>query len=178
MKKYLLSLLVVWLTFIGFSSADLVLSCTNWTNWTCTNIDFTAWYNNYNKCVNLPDDVSQILLTPSNCNNNSFEMNWPWGDTDWHSPYSCDQTYDITNMSVLCIWDSKWDFTLKYIYPPLLSWGSSNFTPVLTSISSSISEFIPYIVYIGLWILGALIWFYAIRWFINWLRKKIFSSFK
>jgi len=35
------------------------------------------------------------------------------------------------------------------------------------------TEFIPYVVYVGLGVLGAIIGFTAIRWLVNWTRAKV-----
>lgn len=55
----------------------------------------------------------------------------------------------------------------------------SQLTPVVDWLENTIVEFIPYIVYIGLWVLSALLWFIAIKWLVNWTRSKslwVFSS--
>ena len=64
---------------------------------------------------------------------------------------------------------------------PLLSWWTAALEPVLTGLSSAVSEFIPYLVYIGLGIITATIWFVAIRWLMNWTQAKVrwtFSSWR
>lgn len=71
--------------------------------------------------------------------------------------------------------------------PEEVPWGSSSWssllpvwslTPVITNLWTTVSEFIPYIVYIWVWILGAIIWFVAIRWLINRIRSKTLSPFR
>lgn len=174
MKKYLLTLLVVWISFIWFSNANIITTSCNGYRSPCSINDYTyKIWNDVYSCFRVSDNIEKVVLT-STCNG-FFDYSF-WDD--WHWNESCLDSFTFTNKSVVCVNSDDWTFSFNFVAKPLVSWGSSNFTPVLTSISSSISEFIPYIVYIGLWILGALIWFYAIRWFINWLRKKIFSSFK
>lgn len=75
----------------------------------------------------------------------------PWWDNTWW-----DDTW----------WDNTWWE---------LIWQLS---PVITWLSSAVVEIIPYIVYIWLWVLGAILWFVAIKWLINWIRSKILSPFK
>ena len=55
---------------------------------------------------------------------------------------------------------------------------TETFTPVITWLWDSINEFIPYVVYVGLGILWALIWFFAIRRLINRVRRQTFWVFK
>jgi len=59
----------------------------------------------------------------------------------------------------------------------ILSGGTSSLEPIITSLSSVMTEFIPYVVYIGLWVLGAVIGFTAIRWLMNWTRAKVLGTF-
>lgn len=39
-------------------------------------------------------------------------------------------------------------------------------------------EFIPYVIYVCLWILGGIIWFYWIKWLVNYVRAVILNIFK
>lgn len=59
----------------------------------------------------------------------------------------------------------------------LLIWWVSALNPIISSLQNTFLEFIPYIVYIWLWILGAVIWFFAIRWLVNWVRAKVYWTF-
>lgn len=59
----------------------------------------------------------------------------------------------------------------------LLSWGTASLQPIITSLTSTITEFIPYVVYIGLGVLGAVIGFVAIKWLMNWTRAKVLWTF-
>ena len=49
----------------------------------------------------------------------------------------------------------------------ILSWGTTALEPIITSLSSTLTEFIPYVVYVGLGVLGAVIGFVAIKWLSN-----------
>lgn len=58
-----------------------------------------------------------------------------------------------------------------------LSGGTTALQPALDGLKAVMAEFIPYVAYIGLWIIVAVLWFVAIRWLVNWVRAKIFDSF-
>ena len=60
---------------------------------------------------------------------------------------------------------------------PILSGGTTALEPIITSLGSTLTEFIPYVVYVGLWVLGAVIWFVAIKWLMNWTRAKVLGTF-
>lgn len=63
----------------------------------------------------------------------------------------------------------------------MLSGGTAALEPVLTWLQATITEFIPYLVYVGLGIITATIGFVAIRWLMNWTQAKVrgtFSSWK
>lgn len=59
----------------------------------------------------------------------------------------------------------------------LLSWWTASLQPILTSLTTTINEFIPYVVFIGLGVLGAVIGFVAIKWLMNWTRAKVLWTF-
>lgn len=59
----------------------------------------------------------------------------------------------------------------------ILSGGTASLEPIMTSLSETLTEFIPYVVYVGLWVLGAVIWFVAIKWLMNWTRAKVLGTF-
>ena len=59
----------------------------------------------------------------------------------------------------------------------ILSGGTAALQPIITSLSSTLTEFIPYVVYVGLGVLGAVIWFVAIKWLMNWTRAKVLGTF-
>lgn len=64
---------------------------------------------------------------------------------------------------------------------PILSGGTTAFDEIIGSLESTMAEFIPYVVYVWLGVLGAVIWFVAIKWLMNWTRAKVlwtFSSWK
>ena len=59
----------------------------------------------------------------------------------------------------------------------ILSGGTASLEPIITSLTTTLTEFIPYVVYVGLWVLGAVIWFVAIKWLMNWTRAKVLGTF-
>ena len=59
----------------------------------------------------------------------------------------------------------------------ILTNGTGALAPIITSLSSTLTEFIPYVVYVGLGVLGAVIWFVAIKWLMNWTRAKVLGTF-
>ena len=63
------------------------------------------------------------------------------------------------------------------VYTYVSSTPSTQLSPVISWLSDSISEFIPYVVYVGLWVLGAVIWFVSIKWLINRVRRQSFWVF-
>lgn len=68
-------------------------------------------------------------------------------------------------------------FLFGFVMDTILSGGTSSLEPIITSLSDVMTEFIPYVVYIGLWVLGAVIGFTAIRWLMNWTRAKVLGTF-
>ena len=59
----------------------------------------------------------------------------------------------------------------------ILSGGTTALSPIIESLGDVMTEFIPYVVYIWLWVLGAVIGFTAIRWLMNWTRAKVLGTF-
>lgn len=165
MTKKLFSILaILWLTLFGFSNAYEYSNA----------ITFQWSYNIWTEALGF-----QVV-------------DWSWNImVNWRGSWSCWK--NLTNISN---WDEyffeeigcgvNWTFwsnntiTIKLIYPdpPLIQWGTEAFSGVLTSVSSSVSEFIPYIVYIWIWLLTASIWFVAIKRLINRLKSKFLNPFR
>lgn len=68
-------------------------------------------------------------------------------------------------------------FCFAVVMTPLLSWGTATLDQALDGLEWVMTEFIPYVVHIGLWIIVATLGFVAIRWLVNWVRAKIFDTF-
>lgn len=60
---------------------------------------------------------------------------------------------------------------------PILSGGTASLDVIIDGLENVMAEFIPYVAHVGLWIIVAVLWFVAIRWLVNWVRAKVFSSF-
>lgn len=60
---------------------------------------------------------------------------------------------------------------------PLLSGGTASLDIIIDWLEGVMAEFIPYVAHVGLGIIVAVLWFVAIRWLVNWVRAKVFSSF-
>lgn len=185
MKKYLLSLLIVPFLSIGsyINAENFTVNCTAYVGCTpeivytrdnlqdensicITNLQ--EWINV--KVITEYDEYS--IYTYEEMQSNNFcvarKIKWIWftaDNVDW------EKTFNI-------IWWWLVDSTTNNNWWSILEWWTANFTPVITGLTNSINEFIPYVVYIGLWVLSVLIWFVAIKRLINWIRAKIFSSFK
>lgn len=69
-------------------------------------------------------------------------------------------------------WDS-WNWTWDILLP----WWEWSLSWIITWLNSTITEFIPYLVYLWLWIITVVIWFVAIRWLVNRTQAKIRWSF-
>lgn len=59
----------------------------------------------------------------------------------------------------------------------MFSGATAQFEDVITNLSSTISEFIPVLINIGLGIITATIGFVAIRWLLNWTQAKVRGTF-
>lgn len=59
----------------------------------------------------------------------------------------------------------------------ILSWGTATLDQAIDGLSWVMSEFIPYVAHVGLWIIVAVLGFVAIRWLVNWVQAKIFGAF-
>lgn len=60
----------------------------------------------------------------------------------------------------------------------LLPWWETALSGAISWLTSTINEFIPLMVYVWLGVLGAVIWFFAIKWLIAYVRKETFTIFK
>ena len=163
----------------------------NWTD--------CSWYYDYKTvmdwnnfcCYNYWDAVSAVVSVVdwSSC----FQIN----KSDWISFWKyatvnqlfCDW-YPLVDPFIsawqFCIWPKSNNTNSMQLnvdiqqpeVPWLVPWWVSAFSWVVSSLVSSVGEFIPYVSYIWFWILGSVIWFFAIKWLIVRVRRKIFWSFK
>lgn len=208
MKKYILgSLLWVFTLFGAFASAwdfTIVWSSDSYTpnqitftedwfpiwelNSDDNNFDFVCPFNNCyimfsdDLTSNFPNVNIQLYLVSWNpvVNNNwlRYIPAWTYYIRAWKEPMSDDYSPIFSSFVFKWIsdnnawWDNSWS---------LLPWGESDLSWIISWLSDTINEFIPYLVYLGLWIITALIWFVAIRWLINRTSSKVrwtFSSWR
>jgi len=192
MKKYLLTALLWVFGLVGFSNAnftfegywewldswytpsDIVFSdfdldtskvsfeCSNWNCFLWFMTDSTLcrfFYNNWTLTI---DDFDTDGCT---------DMNWEyWVTSDWD--YNTFSSFTVCPNGCSSGW---WNSDSS---SQILSGWISQLSPVITSISSVMSEFIPYVVYIWIGILLVTLWFKAIKRLVNWLSSKITRYFK
>lgn len=197
MKKYLLtSLLWVFVLFGAFASAEDYSVVWNDIEYSPSSFTTEWWvfsYSSYSPNVwvdwdyyifSVDDSNSQHIccdeLTPGD---SSIKACSSFPSCQWYelsawtySVYSDDMTFNSVSFSVgssSVWWDDSW-WSLLPNWESDLSW-------IISWLSDTINEFIPYLVYLGLWIITALIWFVAIRWLINRTSSKVrwtFSSWR
>ena len=177
---------IIW--FIGFSSAtDYSLTSSNWTYnldsiTLTTTTDVSIWdyvcnavsdWMNAPACWLILSDWSnsctiKYLVNSSSLSNGCTSLTaWTYtlSKRSWWSNYA----FDSINISVLD-WDTEWWLIIQN--------GTSELSPIITSIFSVMWEFIPYVVYIWIWILLCTLWFTAIKRLMNRLSWKITKYFK
>lgn len=59
----------------------------------------------------------------------------------------------------------------------ILSGGTAQLEPVITWVSSIMTEFIPYVVYVAIAVLIATLWFVAVKWLMNWMSRRVTWTF-
>lgn len=59
----------------------------------------------------------------------------------------------------------------------ILSGWTAQLSPVLEGIQSVMAEFIPYLIYISLWVLIATLGFVAIKWLMSWTSRRVTGVF-
>ena len=209
MKKYLLSALFWVFSLIGaFASADTVWDFTSESEIYYNSFDVSSnyvdlgairWsselYSNLYYCLSISDfstpfyvyfDLTETLY---NLTSSNFCLSSPTNDYDNALRFYSDSEMSewIENVSWIWYfseslitinwnlsewWDSSWS---------LLPWGEGDLSWIITWLNSTITEFIPYLVYLWLWIITVIIWFVAIRWLVNRTQAKIrwtFSSWR
>ena len=59
----------------------------------------------------------------------------------------------------------------------ILSGGTAQLEPVITWVSSIMTEFIPYVVYVAIAVLIATLGFVAVKWLMNWMSRRVTWTF-
>lgn len=185
MKK--IKLLLLWWLFtlvwmFNYSSADYQASdcasvekvynqnvCVlpNWIKWISCEWTF-SWYakrKNWNFAFAFYDKPCNLTINQL-CDSSNLDCGTNWDNLEWiWYLYS-----DYENTST----------RLFYILP-WIAWLTSWLSSTVSSLTNTINEFIPYLVYITLGVLGVIFWFYAIKWllrFVKWSSLFVFSSRK
>lgn len=176
-KNIFIFWIIALLFFIGsFSNAQFLSPISNAWSVNCITSSKVCWFINSPSC-----DWTYTLSLSSN--------NWEVFSVKYWSKINA--STDSASISVDCWTDVQvwWsfltypssDFEVDYVltYTSVSSsMPVSSLSPVVNWLSNTVSEFIPYIVYIWVWILSVLIWFVAIKRLINWIRNKILSPFR
>lgn len=180
MKKYKLFLLwgIISILSIGsFSNAESLSISLNWVDY---NPDFIHFSN-----------VSNLSVSNYECSNNDCVL------TFYNDNMNCDIIFNWTmnNWCLDIVFD--WDYWIAWPEDKMFSsivlsygnewwgwWGWLVDNDLVSSLSLAIDwlrgtiyEIIPYVIYIWIWVLLAILWFYAIRWLVNWMWWKINSYF-
>lgn len=183
--KLLLLWLLPLLTFGSFTNAQFV--------W--------AWVHSYPSCWNSLSNLCPLDWFDSFVCDSDWQfwlvVHWlEWND-EWNAQYGysvdCEawQSFGVSYLKQLVEdrWHN-WSEAVWYFFDGSSTnvWLTLNYqtsqmpvselTPVVSWLSNSINEFIPYVVYVGLGILWALIGFFAIRRLINRVRRQTFWVFK
>lgn len=176
-KKFFIPWIIAWLFFIGsFCSSQFVDFITSSWIIECTTSNKNCWVISSPSCY---------WVYSVNISSNDWS---PFMLEYWNHALPSVSSQSLTlncwvNVFVKWPYDSKpsSDFNVNYN----LSYESvsssmpvSSLSPVVNWLRNTILEFIPYIVYVWIWILSALIWFVAIKRLINRLRNKTLSPFK
>ena len=209
MKKYLLTTLLWLIAFVGFTNADTVWNYSSDNLIKTYNVNSplvsvssfdSAWLNNdwnFYLCIS-----SEWWFYLSAKIYNSWM--WTFRDTSKYidsTNYCFSELFKGWNSDIYLCWDSTCDsvadvsWTIYYSsslisYSPssggwssswILSGWTSQLSWIITALWNTVNEFLPYLVYLWLWIIVAIIWFVAIRWLVNRTSAKVrwtFSSWK
>lgn len=176
MKRYLLSLLVVWLSFIWFSNwqflDDLVINCNKTSP--CSNTSIIQLWDDKSYSITPPGLVD---WNPCNIGATLYMSDWTQKGVYFNYMFNFNSYPDVTAISFSRWYSSKLDcsITIKAVTNKM---PVSALTPAIDWLKGTVFEIIPYVVFIWIWMLLATIWFYAVRRLVNWLAWKINSNFK
>lgn len=171
MKFKLFSLLLVPLLFVWFSfwqfTEDYELSNDTSTS-TTINSPIGAWQTI--KFISREGGGWNVNFTCNNACSLWYIDLSVWSDNFWKSFTIPDNCYNC-RFGIYPYISVKFQSTSSKM--PV-----SSLNPVISWLSGSISEFIPYIVYIWVGLLGACICFVAIKWLLNRLKSKVLNPFR
>ena len=140
----------------------------------CISTNDIPYYFNYDWALENP--ISSVSSS-NYCSSDSFSV-WDYefyftSDLEYTSK-NLNWTFYFSSSPITYSSSSDWDSSDSSW---LLPWWTWTFWWIISSLGSAVSEFIPYVAYIWLWLLGAIIWFVAIKRLINRVRAKIFWTF-
>lgn len=202
MKKYFLWLLAIPFSLIAFSNA-VSITCEDWDctpseievwPWICNN-----WITNFVFNWNVECEDEFCYLSFFNSQNNQFSvafLNWELDLEnslcmfEWNNSktFTLIDSLNILNLNWLTLnwwsntwwwdwWDDNtWSWDDNTWWWVISDWFWS-FTPVITWVKDTIFQLIPLVVFIWIWVLIVTLWFFAIRWLVNWIVWKINSNF-
>lgn len=183
LNKFTISFDFDWESFINSLEDDLSIYLRS------DEADILILHCDYNQleCYNYDVDVNVY-----EDKNSSFKWNflpfvssyfWEWifnvdfsytiTDNEENEPDEPDEPWTWWNENPPVIPDNPWDW-----------WNWWNIVPdwslvaVIIWVFSVFTELIPYIIYLWIWILIVTVWFYAIRWLLNWVSNKVNNNFK
>lgn len=61
---------------------------------------------------------------------------------------------------------------------PILSWWTAAFTPIVDKLGDIATEFIPYLVYIAIAVLGVALTFRVVKWILGYLKGGAMGSIR
>lgn len=181
MKKFKLFLLtwVVSILSIGsFTNAkyefvkDITFACNQDASYSLNVINSPWLY----KVIVTDSSWRDIKYVTFRCPNdwNKFIINWSNNfvfDYWWTAKCSI----YLTNSSFY--WEGCASAVLYKDVPVFNFWWPSALTPAVDWLRWTVNQIIPYVIFIWIWVLLAILWFYAIRWLVNWIWRKINSVF-
>lgn len=198
MKKFLLTLTLSVIWFIGFSSAFTITnngwiytpSVINFSeSITIPEFNFDEYFPSYS-CTDSNDCCIAFSNGVQNCEiykDKWLASYWDCSDLIWnYQVVSCSYityfwTFDSLDVGIPGVssvsennWNNNWSGTISQILP---NWFS-DLSPAISWIYDVIHQLLPYVVYIWIGVLISVLWFYAIKWLMSFMSWKIRKYFK
>lgn len=195
MKKYLLTALLWVFAFVGFTNASnytftsedkteyspsSVTFDNSFTLSSSSVVSFVANEQGYNVLIICPSsDTNQNLccILSSSDDWETFSDNSLCTFEWWVEYFLIWSDWDNFSSITISDWQNSSGGSDSSSNTPLLSGWTTVFSWIISSLWSVMSEFIPYVAFVGLWLLGAIIGFVAIKRLVNRIRAKILWTF-
>ena len=187
LDKFTISFDFDWQEFNGYLEDNLSIYLTNWKDENL--ILYCDWEEsecyNYDVVVDTYEDLNSYFSRYWDLITYRVDYSWLWSfDIDFSytitdneenndEPDEPDEPWTWWNENPPVIPDNPWNW-----------WNWWNIVPdwsivsVIAWVFSVFAELIPYIIYLWIWLLIVTVWFYAIRWLVNWISDKINNNFK